>query len=52
MLTGIAMLQDGKLIRIDTGISAFYGGPLTYLEILDGGPVAHTVEDRNNRKGT
>jgi hypothetical protein len=44
ILSGIAMLYDGRLIRIDTGISAVYGGKVTYLEILDGTPTAHIVE--------
>lgn len=44
ILSGIATLYDGKLIRIDTGISAFYGGKLSYLEILDGAALPHEVE--------
>jgi hypothetical protein len=43
ILSGIAVLDQGKLIRIDTGISAFYGGKLSYLEIIDGEPVPHEV---------
>lgn len=42
-LSGIAFDQDGRLIRIDTGISAYYGGPLSWLEIVDGQATAHTV---------
>jgi hypothetical protein len=42
-LTGIKILHDGKLVRIDTGISAFYNGKVTYLEILDGKLVPHEV---------
>ncbi|MDB5432115.1 MAG: hypothetical protein JWP35_3231 [Caulobacter sp.] len=44
ILSGIAVLFDGRLIRIDTGISAYYGGALTYLEILDGVAIPHTVQ--------
>lgn len=43
ILSGIAVTHDGKLIRIDTGISAYYGGTPSYLEILDGKPMPHTV---------
>jgi len=44
LLSGIAMLYGDRLIRIDTGISSVYGGKVTYLDILDGMPVAHVVE--------
>jgi hypothetical protein len=44
ILTGIAVLYDGKLIRIDTGISAVFHGTLSYLEILDGAVLAHAVD--------
>jgi calcineurin-like phosphoesterase family protein len=44
ILSGIAVLYDGRLVRIDTGISAVYGGKLTYLEIVDGKLVPHVVD--------
>jgi hypothetical protein len=44
ILSGIAMLYDGRLVRIDTGISAVYNGKVSYLEILDGTPIPHVVE--------
>jgi hypothetical protein len=44
ILSGIAVLYSGRLIRIDTGISSVYGGKISYLDILDGTPVAHVVE--------
>jgi hypothetical protein len=43
ILSGIAFFDDGKLICIDTGISAAYGGTLSYLDIVDGTPVSHAV---------
>ena len=43
ILSGIAFFDDGKLICIDTGISAVYGGTVSYLDIVDGTPVAHAV---------
>lgn len=43
VLSGIASFQDGKLICIDTGISAAYGGTVSYLDIVDGTPVPHAV---------
>jgi hypothetical protein len=44
ILSGIAILYGGRLVRIDTGISAAIGGKLTYLEILDGALIPHVVE--------
>jgi len=44
ILSGIGVQYGGRLIRIDTGISAVYNGKLSYLEILDGTPVPHVVE--------
>ena len=43
ILSGIALFHDGKLICIDTGISAVYGGTVSYLDIVDGTPVPHAV---------
>jgi Calcineurin-like phosphoesterase len=43
ILSGIAVFQNGKLICIDTGISAVYGGTVSYLDIVDGTPVPHAV---------
>ena len=40
-LTGIAITNEGRLIRIDTGISRFYGGPLTWLEIVGDRAIPH-----------
>lgn len=42
-LAGIQILHGGRLIAIDTGIAAYYGGPWTWLEILDGEATAHVV---------
>jgi hypothetical protein len=42
-LEGIVIANDGRLVRIDTGISNFYGGPLTWLEILGDRLVPHVV---------
>jgi hypothetical protein len=43
ILSGIALFDDGKLICIDTGISAVYGGTVSYLDIIDGTPVPHAL---------
>jgi hypothetical protein len=43
ILSGIAILYDGRLVRIDTGISAVYGGKVSYLEIIDGRLEPHVV---------
>jgi len=40
-LTGITASQNGKLIQIDTGIAAYYGGTKSFLEIKDGMLIAH-----------
>jgi hypothetical protein len=42
-LKGIEILYGGKLVRTDTGISSFYGGPVTWLEILGDRMIPHTV---------
>ena len=43
-LSGISVLHGGKLIRIDTGISKFYGGTPSYLEIIGDQVTPHTVK--------
>jgi hypothetical protein len=43
-LKGIEILDGGRLARIDTGNSRFYGGPLSWLEITGGRMIPHTVE--------
>jgi len=50
-LSGISVLHDGKLIRIDTGISAYYGGTPTYLEIVGDEVTPHTVKRSGARCG-
>jgi hypothetical protein len=40
---GIQISPDGRLARIDTGISRAYGGPLTWLEITGDRMIPHTV---------
>ena len=42
-LKGIEITGNGRLARIDTGNSRFYGGPLSWLEIIGGRMIAHTV---------
>jgi hypothetical protein len=42
-LAGIQFLHGGRLVAIDTGISAHYGGPRTWLEIVDGEATANVV---------
>jgi hypothetical protein len=42
-LKGIQITNGGRLALIDTGITRFYGGPLTWLEINGDQMIAHTV---------
>jgi hypothetical protein len=42
-LKGVEILYGGRLARVDTGDSRFYGGPLTWLEIVGGNMIPHTV---------
>jgi hypothetical protein len=42
-LAGIVISADGRLARIDTGISRYYGGPLSWLEIVGDKMIPHTV---------
>jgi hypothetical protein len=43
-LEGILIQYDGRLARIDTGNSRYYGGPLSWLEILGDTLIPHTVK--------
>ena len=43
LLSGIKVLNDGKLVRIDSGNSRYYGGQLSYLEIIGDQLIPHTV---------
>ena len=52
VLTGIAVTQNDRLVRIDTGISsAFAGGTPSYLEIIDGKLIPHAVARSGPAKG-
>ena len=42
-LSGIQIGSNGRLARIDTGISRFYGGPLSWLEIAGEQMIPHTL---------
>jgi hypothetical protein len=43
-LQGILIEYDGRLARIDTGNSRYYGGPLSWLEIVGRNLTPHTVK--------
>jgi hypothetical protein len=42
-LKGIEPLYGGRLARVDTGNSRAYGGPLSWLEIVGGTMIPHSV---------
>ena len=42
-LKGIEFLGNGRLARIDSGNSRAYGGPLTWIEIVGGKMIPHSV---------
>jgi hypothetical protein len=42
-LKGIQFTGNGRLARIDTGNSRYYGGPLSWLEIIGDRMIPHTV---------
>ncbi|MFL6727800.1 MAG: metallophosphoesterase [Sphingomicrobium sp.] len=42
-LKGIQVTGNGRLARIDTGNSRYYGGPLSWLEIIGDRMIPHTV---------
>lgn len=48
-ITGIKATQGGRVIQIDTGASAYYGGVSAYLEIKDGVVTAHNVTTGESR---
>ena len=43
-LAGIQMTNGGRLVRVDTGISRYYGGSLSWLEIVGDRITPHTTE--------
>ncbi|MEO6257007.1 MAG: metallophosphoesterase [Sphingomicrobium sp.] len=43
-LRGIEISHGGRLVRIDTGISRYYGGKLSYLEIIGERVVPHDFD--------
>jgi hypothetical protein len=43
ILSGIAITNGGRLARIDTGISRYYGGPLSWLEIVGDQMIPHSI---------
>jgi hypothetical protein len=43
-LQGIIIQYDGRLARIDTGNSRYYGGPLSWLEIVGDTLIPHSVK--------
>jgi hypothetical protein len=42
-LEGIQITNGGRLARVDTGNSRYYGGPLSWLEIIGDHMIPHTV---------
>jgi hypothetical protein len=48
-LKGISVLHGGKLVRIDTGISQYYGGTLSWLEIAGDQVTPRTVPRSGTR---
>ena len=51
VLSGVAILDGGKLVKIDTGISAVFGGKLGWLEIVDGRLTPHEAARPPPAKG-
>jgi len=43
ILSGISVNYGGRLIRVDTGNSRYYGGQLSYLEIIGDQVIPHAV---------
>jgi hypothetical protein len=51
VLTGVAVLYGGKLVKIDTGISSVFGGKLGWVEIIDGKLTPHETPRPPAAKG-
>lgn len=49
-LSGIHASQEGKVIQIDTGAAAHYGGTQGYLEIINGEAIAHDLATGSTRQ--
>lgn len=47
-LKGIIASGDGRLVRVDTGISAYYGGPRSYLVIVGDCAVARQADNEGH----
>jgi hypothetical protein len=43
ILSGVTNTYSGRLVRIDTGISRYYGGPLSWIEIVGDTVTPHTT---------
>lgn len=43
VLSGISIADGGRLVRVDTGNSRYYGGTLSYLEIVGDRLIPHSV---------
>jgi hypothetical protein len=51
VLSGVTVLYGGKLVKIDTGISAVFGGKLGWVEIVDGKLTPHEAARPPPAKG-
>lgn len=51
-LEGIVTDLDHRLVRIDTGISSYYGGPASFLEIVGDRVTAYSREDGGDWSAT
>jgi hypothetical protein len=47
-LKGVVASENGRLIRVDTGISAYYGGARAYLELKDGLALGYSKDAAGN----
>jgi len=51
-LSGVIISQGGRLIRADSGISSYYGGPLTWVEIIGDKVTPHSISRPGQQRGT